>query len=90
MPTRSLPQTNISSRTFVSACLLPCQYPHGTVDPIVELGKLAHSRGVGLHVDCCLGSFVVRAYCSVHGVGCVRSRPVSMVPNQTLSVNRPP
>jgi len=35
------------------------QYPHGTVDPIVELGKLALSRGCGLHVDCCLGSFVV-------------------------------
>jgi sphinganine-1-phosphate aldolase len=35
------------------------QYPHGTVDPIEELGKLALQAEVGLHVDCCLGSFVV-------------------------------
>jgi sphinganine-1-phosphate aldolase len=35
------------------------QYPYGCVDPIVELGRLASSRGIGLHVDCCLGSFMV-------------------------------
>jgi len=30
-------------------------FPHGVVDPIVELGALCSERGVGLHVDNCLG-----------------------------------
>ena len=34
-------------------------YPHGVVDPIAELSELAHERGVGLHVDACLGGFVL-------------------------------
>ncbi len=29
------------------------------VDPIVELGQLAVEFGIGLHVDCCLGGFVL-------------------------------
>ena len=35
------------------------QFPYGSPDPIKDLGALAASRGVGLHVDCCLGSFPV-------------------------------
>lgn len=34
-------------------------FPHGIVDPIIELGALAKSKGIGFHLDCCLGSFVV-------------------------------
>jgi sphinganine-1-phosphate aldolase len=34
-------------------------FPHGTFDPIPELAEIAHSRGIGLHVDACLGSFIV-------------------------------
>ncbi len=34
-------------------------YPYGTVDPIAELGSLALDRGVGLHVDGCLGGFLL-------------------------------
>lgn len=34
-------------------------YPHGAVDPIEELGELALSRGINLHVDGCLGGFVL-------------------------------
>lgn len=34
-------------------------YPHGVVDDIVGLGKLALKYDVGLHVDCCLGSFIM-------------------------------
>ena len=34
-------------------------FPHGVVDPIPALAELAHSRGVGLHVDACLGGFVM-------------------------------
>ena len=34
-------------------------YPYGTIDPIAELGALALERGVGLHVDACLGGFIL-------------------------------
>eukprot|EP00615_Pteridomonas_danica_P010233 CAMPEP_0114358378 /NCGR_PEP_ID=MMETSP0101-20121206/22260_1 /TAXON_ID=38822 ORGANISM="Pteridomonas danica, Strain PT" /NCGR_SAMPLE_ID=MMETSP0101 /ASSEMBLY_ACC=CAM_ASM_000211 /LENGTH=626 /DNA_ID=CAMNT_0001501467 /DNA_START=15 /DNA_END=1895 /DNA_ORIENTATION=+ len=30
-------------------------FPQGTIDPIAEISALCLSRGVGLHVDCCLG-----------------------------------
>ena len=34
-------------------------YGYGTVDPIGELGALALEHGVGLHVDGCLGGFIL-------------------------------
>lgn len=34
-------------------------YPYGTIDPIAELGEIAEARGVGLHVDGCLGGFIL-------------------------------
>ncbi len=34
-------------------------YPYGTIDPIEELAELAASRDVGLHVDGCLGGFIL-------------------------------
>ena len=34
-------------------------YPHGLIDPIPELGQLALDHGIGLHVDGCLGGFVL-------------------------------
>jgi glutamate/tyrosine decarboxylase-like PLP-dependent enzyme len=36
-----------------------CNYGYGTVDPIEELSSLALDRGVGLHVDGCLGGFIL-------------------------------
>jgi glutamate/tyrosine decarboxylase-like PLP-dependent enzyme len=36
-----------------------CNYGYGTIDPIPELGALAQERGVGLHVDSCLGGFIL-------------------------------
>jgi sphinganine-1-phosphate aldolase len=36
-----------------------CNYGYGTIDPIAELGELALERGVGLHVDGCLGGFIL-------------------------------
>ncbi len=35
------------------------QYPHGVMDPIVELAKLAKAHGIGLHVDACVGGFML-------------------------------
>jgi len=34
-------------------------FPDGCQDDIVGLGKLAKKYNIGLHVDCCLGSFIV-------------------------------
>lgn len=34
-------------------------YGYGTIDPIGELGELAIERGIGLHVDACLGGFIL-------------------------------
>jgi glutamate/tyrosine decarboxylase-like PLP-dependent enzyme len=36
-----------------------CNYGYGTIDPIGELSDLALERGVGLHVDGCLGGFIL-------------------------------
>ena len=47
-----------------------CNYGYGTIDPIAELAELALSRGVGLHVDSCLGgssSRSVRSWGSASG-----------------------
>lgn len=34
-------------------------YAHGLIDPIPALGRLALERGIGLHVDGCLGGFLL-------------------------------
>jgi sphinganine-1-phosphate aldolase len=36
-----------------------CNYGYGTIDPIAELSELALRRGIGLHVDACLGGFIL-------------------------------
>lgn len=35
------------------------QYATGTIDPIEALSEIAISNRIGLHVDCCLGGFLV-------------------------------
>jgi glutamate/tyrosine decarboxylase-like PLP-dependent enzyme len=35
------------------------QYPHGVVDPIGAIGMLAQDRGLPLHVDACVGGFLL-------------------------------
>eukprot|EP00494_Astrolonche_serrata_P030033 UN30300 len=34
-------------------------FPYGTIDPIPEMAKIARKHNIQLHVDCCLGSFMV-------------------------------
>ncbi len=36
-----------------------CNYGYGTIDPIARLSELALERGVGLHVDGCLGGWIL-------------------------------
>ena len=41
---------------LVGSCV---NYPDGAQDDIASLSELAYKHGLGLHVDCCLGSFIV-------------------------------
>jgi len=34
-------------------------FPHGAIDPIAALATVAHAHKIGLHVDACLGGFVL-------------------------------
>jgi len=36
-----------------------CNYGYGTIDPIDQLSDVALKHGVGLHVDSCLGGFIL-------------------------------
>lgn len=36
-----------------------CSFPHGAVDPIQELSEVALRHNIGLHVDSCLGGFMI-------------------------------
>ncbi|XP_021974373.1 sphingosine-1-phosphate lyase-like [Helianthus annuus] len=40
-------------------------FPHGIIDPIEELGELAVSYMICLHVDLCLGGFVLPFACKL-------------------------
>lgn len=40
-------------------------YAHGTMDDIQSLSKLAIKYDIGLHVDCCLGSFLLPLLCDI-------------------------
>ncbi len=48
----------ISSDTILIYSSAP-SFPQGVIDPIEALSKLAIKYSVGLHVDCCLGGFVL-------------------------------
>jgi glutamate/tyrosine decarboxylase-like PLP-dependent enzyme len=45
-------------QTLLIAASAPC-FPYGVVDPIAELGAIAQGLGVGLHIDACLGGFLL-------------------------------
>mmetsp|Transcript_16541 Transcript_16541/g.18389 ORF Transcript_16541/g.18389 Transcript_16541/m.18389 type:complete len:537 (+) Transcript_16541:70-1680(+) len=48
----------ITKDTFMIYASAPC-FPFGVIDPIPEIASLANEHGIGLHVDCCLGGFVL-------------------------------
>ena len=51
-------RANIDANTVALIGSAP-NYGYGTVDPIAELGAIALDRGIGLHVDGCLGGFLL-------------------------------
>uniref|UniRef100_A0A8C6NXD2 sphinganine-1-phosphate aldolase n=1 Tax=Nothobranchius furzeri TaxID=105023 RepID=A0A8C6NXD2_NOTFU len=48
----------ISKNTAMLVCSTP-QFPHGIMDPVEEVAKLAVRYNVPLHVDACLGGFLI-------------------------------
>ncbi len=48
----------VSSNTVAVVASAP-GFPHGVIDPVDELSELARRHGIGCHVDCCLGGFVL-------------------------------
>lgn len=51
-------RNSITSNTIMIYASAPC-YPQGVIDPISQLSDLAVEFDVGLHVDACLGGFVL-------------------------------
>ena len=51
-------KANIDANT-VAIIGSACNYGYGTVDPITELGAIALEHEIGLHVDSCLGGFIL-------------------------------
>ena len=54
----TLVQRHITINTIMIYASAPC-YPQGVVDPIPALSELAYAFDIGLHVDACLGGFVL-------------------------------
>ena len=48
----------VSANTVLIAGSAP-QYPQGVIDPIPELAEIAYAAGTSLHVDACMGGFVL-------------------------------
>ena len=48
----------ISSRTIAIAASA-VSFPNGVIDPISDIASIAEKRGIGFHVDACLGGFIL-------------------------------
>ncbi|KAG5831015.1 hypothetical protein ANANG_G00299380 [Anguilla anguilla] len=48
----------ISRNTAMLVCSAP-QFPHGVIDPIQEVAQLAVRYNIPMHVDACLGGFLI-------------------------------
>ncbi|XP_034407318.1 sphingosine-1-phosphate lyase 1 isoform X1 [Cyclopterus lumpus] len=48
----------INKNTAMLVCSTP-QFPHGIIDPVEEVAKLAVRYNLPLHVDACLGGFLI-------------------------------
>jgi len=50
--------SRITANTIMIVGSAP-SFPQGVIDDIPALAKVAKSHGIGLHVDCCLGGFIL-------------------------------
>jgi sphinganine-1-phosphate aldolase len=51
-------ERKLTGRTLCLIASAP-SYPQGVIDPIPEMGAIALEQGLGLHVDACLGGFLL-------------------------------
>lgn len=49
---------NLTANTIMIYSSAP-NFPHGVIDDIEALSRIAKQNDVGLHVDCCLGGFIL-------------------------------
>jgi sphinganine-1-phosphate aldolase len=49
---------NIDSNTVCVYTSYP-NYPYGTVDPVEKIAKICRRKGVPVHIDMCLGGYLV-------------------------------
>lgn len=56
----------ITPNTCAVYCSAP-SFPHGVVDDVEALAKVTRARGIGLHVDNCLGGFYL-SFLAKHGL----------------------
>jgi len=60
--TQRLPMDEVKKRITKNTVALVASapgFPHGVIDDVPALSQLALANGIGLHVDCCLGSFLI-------------------------------
>ncbi len=48
----------VNRNTVMIVCSAP-QYPHGVIDPVEQIATFAEKKGIPLHVDACIGGFVL-------------------------------
>ena len=51
-------QSAITEKTILMCCSAPC-FPYGIVDPVSQIGQVAIKHNLLLHVDACLGGFML-------------------------------
>ena len=49
---------SVSSRTALIVLSAP-NFPYGVIDPIRDVAEYAHDKGIPLHVDACVGGFIL-------------------------------
>jgi len=60
----------VAERITPNTCAVYCSapsFPHGAVDDVEALAKVTRARGIGLHVDNCLGGFYL-SFLAKHGL----------------------
>ncbi len=51
-------EEHINENTIALIASTPC-FPYGVIDPVPEISELARKNDIGMHVDACLGGFLL-------------------------------
>lgn len=71
---------NIDSNTICVYTSYP-NYPYGTVDPIEDIAYICKKKGVPVHIDMCLGGYLVPFLKDKHG------KPMLTIPKGITSIS---